>query len=586
MIIILALLALACSANPFAKDEPTQEPPTAEPVATKEPEPTNTPQPSPTPEPTSPPTAEPAPTQEPQSSTDVLESAGQAMSELESMHMSLDMQLTMGGEGLGLDIPIVFEGDFQAPDKSAGTLSFSFLGIAIEMETITIGDTTYTTNFETGEWEISSGDTFFDLDQFGIPVASPESFLDMGPDVFSDLQVVGEESLNGVSTIHMRGSMSLDDVIGTGDLAELNVWIGVDDHYMHQMTIEGQTVVEDLGDSPFGGGEVDMLITITMSNFNEPVDIQPPDGVTDVISEDPFIFETPIRSVAFSPDGLILATGANDGNITLWDMDMASKLATLPGHTDWIRSVAFSPDGQWLASGSDDTSVLVWDVDNPTALPEALFGHEDWVRSVSFSPDSQTLATGSDDHTVRLWDVSDFTTAPTVLDSESYIFSVAFSPDGETLAAGSESGIYLWNLNDPSASPVILEGHSDWVESVAFSPDGHYLASGSDDRSVLVWDMTNLDADPTTLLGHTDWVQSVAFSPDGSQLASAGDDMVILLWDVADLNAPPTPLVGHEDWITSVAFSPVNNLLTSAGQEGLPYLWILDLPGEYHILSE
>jgi WD40 repeat protein len=497
------------------------------------------------------------------------------------------MQITMGSDGLGLEIPVSFEGDFQAPDKSVGTLSMSFLGIAIEMETITIGDTTYTTNIETGEWEISSGDAFFDLEQFGLPVPSPESFLELDPDAFSDLQVVGEESLNGVPTIHMRGPMSLDQVVGTYDLAELNVWIGVEDHYMHQMTIEGQTVVEDLGDSPFGGGELDMLITLTLSNFNEPLDIQPPDGVTDVISEDPFTtFAAPIQSVAFSPDGLILAAGDHDGNITLWDMDMASKLATLPGHTDWIRSVAFSPDGQWLASGSDDFSVLVWDVDDPTALPEALFGHEDWVQTVAFSPDSQTLATGSDDYTVRLWDVSDFTTAPTVLDSESYILSVAFSPDGETLAAGSESGIYLWNLNDLSASPALLEGHSDWVQSVAFSPDGHYLASGSDDMSVLVWDMTNLDAVPQTLLGHNDWVRSVAFSSDGSQLASAGDDMVILLWDVADLNAPPLPLVGHDDWILSVAFSPVDNLLTSAGQEGLPFVWLLDVPGEFYILSE
>jgi WD40 repeat protein len=462
----------------------------------------------------------------------------------------------------------------------------SFLGIAIEMETITIGDTTYTTNFETGEWEIAGGDAFFGLDQLAGPLTSPESFLETDPDLFGDLQVVGEESLNGVPTIHLSGSMSLDDLVGAGDMSEVNIWIGIDDHYIHQMTIEGKTVVEDLGDLPFGGGEVDMLITITMSNFNEPVDIQAPVGVTDVISEDPFTFEMPIKSVAFSPDGLILAAGDNGGNITLWDMDQASKLASLPGHTDWVNSVAFSPDGQLLASGSDDATVKVWNVDDPTALPETLIGHQDWVRSVAFSPDSQTLASGGAESSALLWDVSDFTAEPTILESGGSIFSLAFSPDGDSLAAGSASGIYLWDLNDLGAAPLLLQGHTDWVRSVAFSPDGQYLASGSDDMSVLVWDMNNFDAAPQTLLGHNDWVRSVAFSPDGSQLASAGDDRVILLWDVGDLNAPPLPLVGHDDWILSVAFSPVDNLLTSAGEEGLPFLWLLEAPGEFIILSE
>ena len=67
-------------------------------------------------------------------------------------------------------------------------------------------------------------------------------------------------------------------------------------------------------------------------------------------------------SVAFSPDGAILASGSDDQKITLWDVTTRQNIATLDGHTDRVRSMAFSPDGKTLASGAINGEVLLWDM--------------------------------------------------------------------------------------------------------------------------------------------------------------------------------------------------------------------------------
>lgn len=585
LLIIFILVGLACNANPFASEEATEEPPT------EEPQPADTVEPTPIPEPTDTPTPEPSPTPELKSAEEILDASNMAMDEVESFHFVMDMQLTMGGEGLSMEIPMSFEGDVQSPDKVAGTLSLSFLGISMDSEIITIGDTTYMTDPETGEWQVSTGDELFGLDQFAGGINSPESFIDPQEEAFSELEVVGEETLNGIPVIHLTGSMMMDEIGGDG-VFDVDIWFGAEDNYLYQMVIEGTTTMEEIEDSPFGagGGELEMVITITLSDYGKEVLIEAPENVSeisDVTGIGSGFFGEPIQSVAFSADGQYLASAGNDGNIYLWDTETGGEaIAVLPGHTDWVRSVAFSPDGSWLASGSDDLSVLVWSIEDPSTLPEILFGHEDWVRSVAFSPDSQTLATGSDDSTIRLWDMGDLSADPTILETGGYVYSVAFSPDGSSLASGGDEGlVYVWDLTDPNADPTILEGHSDWVRSVAFSPDGRYLASGSDDTTVLLWEVDALEQGPETLAGHTDWVRAVAFSPDGLTLASAGDDLSILLWDLTDMSAAPAVLFGHEDWILSVAFSPDGSQLASGAEDGTTRLWPLETPGEFVILG-
>ncbi|MEA5625955.1 NACHT and WD40 repeat domain-containing protein [Nostoc sp. UHCC 0251] len=277
-----------------------------------------------------------------------------------------------------------------------------------------------------------------------------------------------------------------------------------------------------------------------------------------------------VISLAFSPDGKTLASSSGDYTLKLWDIDTGQCLQTLQGHEQEVWSVAFSPDGTTLASASDDQMVKLWNISTGKCL-KTLQGHTSWVHSVAFSSDGQMLVSGSDDHTVKLWNINTGECLKTFQGHCDGIRSIAVSPDGQMLASSSEDHtVKLWNLSTGKCLKT-LQGHSNEIYSVAFSPQSNLLASGSHDRTVKLWDISTGEC-LRTFQGHSSWVYSVAFSPQGELLASGSYDQTARLWSVHTGQCFKT-FKGYTDQILSVAFSPDGQMLASGSHDSSVRLW-------------
>lgn len=220
---------------------------------------------------------------------------------------------------------------------------------------------------------------------------------------------------------------------------------------------------------------------------------------------------------AYSSDGQRMATGSGHSTskllVHLFDLDSGQLLATikpLDGESDydnWVSSLAFSPNGKLLAIGAlngshrDTTgkSVELWDLEKQKRIHHIRSATSP-PGNVCFSPDGKLLATSSTvGAPVQLWRVSDGKEVAQFSAEIDYhgrdMAPLAFSPDGALLAAAdNKMAIHVWELATQKKTHT-FQGHQKAVTSLAFSPDGKTLLSSSEDTTLLLWNVRGADAD-------------------------------------------------------------------------------------------
>lgn len=236
-----------------------------------------------------------------------------------------------------------------------------------------------------------------------------------------------------------------------------------------------------------------------------------------------------ISSLAFSPDGSILAAASNDKLARLWSPD-GRLLRVLAADAGFVNDLAFSPDGRTIVTTHAAGVLLVWDVVTGKGL-RVLRGHESQVVSAAFSPDGSTLISGGSDHTVRIWRTSDWQMLRVLEGDRDHwsVWGVAFSADGRVAATAAATTIRLWRTEDWREMRTI----DSWGDHVAFSPDGRTIASGGF-AGIQVFRVS--DGKLLAILqtsGFAESVWDVAYSPDGKFLLSAARAGA-QCWRVAD----------------------------------------------------
>ena len=308
-----------------------------------------------------------------------------------------------------------------------------------------------------------------------------------------------------------------------------------------------------------------------------------------------------IRSLVFSPDGKTLAS-CHYSSIHLWDMDTATSRTTFRT-TFGLSTLAFSPNGELLASGDDDGSINLWDT---TAKQQGfkekisqyqstliLKGHKDKISTLAFSPDGKKLLSGSEDGTIRAWDATNGQQQFTCPGHVGDVSDVAASEERNTLISvhSWEDQLLQWDIKTghPLSSSFFMLKYPETI-----SPDANTLVieDRTWNRKLKLWDISN-NRLRANLKGHGYpskwWGLDLAFSPDKKMLAATSLKYqigVIHLWDIANppksflqkiFNSktirPRFSLKGNPSVVKALTFSPNGTILASSGDGPEINLW-------------
>jgi len=256
------------------------------------------------------------------------------------------------------------------------------------------------------------------------------------------------------------------------------------------------------------------------------------------LGESRVLKQTPgvIAGLIFSGGGRYLIGVGRDSVAQVWDVQTGERRYQLHGHEHPLRCVAASDDGSVVATCGEDTRVLLWD-GATGKLRRVLSGHGDFVNAASVSADGRLLATGGADARVLLWDAAAGQLLRTLLGHADELAALAFSGDGRLLAsAGLDGKVLLWDVASGRQLQALAAQGSPPARSLAFNRKSLLLAGGAADGKVWVWNTASFAA-PLQLAGPGSGLTSVVFHPQNPNWLIMGDQE----GRIASVIVPPIP---------------------------------------------
>ena len=284
-----------------------------------------------------------------------------------------------------------------------------------------------------------------------------------------------------------------------------------------------------------------------------------------------------VTAIAWLPDGARLVAASAAGEVVVFDARTGTSMMLQGEQGASVDAIAVSADGQFLATGGQDGAVSIWQVaaETPT-LVSKLENSRVWVDCLQWHPHRPELGVGLGRY-AQVWDAAAQAVVTTLNFEASSVLDLAWHPSGDALLLAGNQSVKTWRREAWDDDPLIREtgGASG---AIAISPDGQYLASGNNDRTLLVWAWDN--PYPWQMQGFPGKVRQLAWSTvtaqgDAPLLASASAEGVVV-WAKAEGEAEgwtASVLDLHSGTVRAIAFQPQSKLLASASEDGWVCLW-------------
>lgn len=241
--------------------------------------------------------------------------------------------------------------------------------------------------------------------------------------------------------------------------------------------------------------------------------------------------------------------------IKLWDLVSGRLIRDIKVYTESIKSINFSIDNKIIASGNIDKTIKLWNANTGDYI-RTFRGHNGSIYSVTFSSDGKMIASISHDATIKLWDFSSGELLKTFSRYSELTDSPKFSLES------------FDSVDSSVVDKIVLDSkHTGIVNTICISSNNKWLASGGDDGAIKLWDIVKGKI-IHTLRGHTGSINSLSFTPDCRIIASASDDGTVKLWSTASGEVIRT-LKGHSESVKSVKFSPDGNIIVSINAQNV-----------------